>query len=94
MFLGEKLLEWILLAFGSAMCLGNLAALLNPPKNRDEQDLRKMGGLIQILPVSYTMIFIGSLALVGFPFLTGFYSKDVVFEIALATPTFIGNFAH
>lgn len=53
-----------------------------------------MGGLIQILPVSYTMIFIGSLALVGFPFLTGFYSKDVVLEIALATPTFIGNFAH
>jgi hypothetical protein len=39
-FLGEKLLEWLLLAFGSAMCLGNLAALLNPPKNRDEQDLR------------------------------------------------------
>ena len=41
MFLGEKLLEWLLLAFGSAMCLGNLAALLNPPKNRGEQDLRK-----------------------------------------------------
>jgi len=60
----------------------------------DEQDLRKMGGLLQILPVSYTMILIGSLALVGFPFLTGFYSKDVVLEVALATPTFIGNFAH
>ena len=40
------------------------------------------------------MIFIGSLALVGFPFLTGFYSKDVVLEVALATPTNIGNFAH
>lgn len=60
----------------------------------DEQDLRKMGGLLQILPISYTMILIGSLALVGFPFLTGFYSKDVVLEVALATPTFVGNFAH
>ena len=60
----------------------------------DEQDLRKMGGLLQILPISYTMILIGSLALVGFPFLTGFYSKDVVLEVALSSPTFIGNFAH
>ena len=60
----------------------------------DEKDLRKMGGLLQVLPISYTMILIGSLALVGFPFLTGFYSKDVVLEVALAAPTFVGNFAH
>jgi proton-translocating NADH-quinone oxidoreductase chain L len=60
----------------------------------DEQDLRKMGGYIQILPVSYTMVLIGSLALVGFPFLTGFYSKDVVLEVALASPSFVGSFAH
>lgn len=60
----------------------------------DEQDLRKMGGVIEVLPVSYTMILIGSLALVGFPFLTGFYSKDVVLEVALANPTFFGNFSH
>ncbi len=60
----------------------------------DEQDLRKMGGLIQVLPMSYTMILIGSLALVGFPFLTGFYSKDVILEIALTTPSLAGNFTH
>jgi NADH-ubiquinone oxidoreductase chain 5 len=60
----------------------------------DEQDLRKMGGMIQLLPMSYTMILIGSLALVGFPFLTGFYSKDVILEIALTTPTLAGNFTH
>jgi NADH-ubiquinone oxidoreductase chain 5 len=60
----------------------------------DEQDMRKMGGVIQLFPVSYTMILIGSLALTGFPFLTGFYSKDAILEVALAKHTPVGNFAH
>jgi NADH-ubiquinone oxidoreductase chain 5 len=60
----------------------------------DEQDMRKMGGLIRLFPTSYTMILIGSLALVGFPFLTGFYSKDAILEIALSKYTTIGNFSH
>ena len=37
----------------------------------DEQDMRKMGGLIKLIPVTYIMILIGSLSLMGFPFLTG-----------------------
>jgi NADH-ubiquinone oxidoreductase chain 5 len=45
-----------------------------------EQDMRKLGGLYKILPFSYSMILIGSFSLIGIPFLTGFYSKDVILE--------------
>jgi NADH-ubiquinone oxidoreductase chain 5 len=60
----------------------------------DEQDLRKFGGLLNIFPVSYTMVLIGSLALIGFPFLTGFYSKDCILELAIAKQTVISNFCY
>jgi len=53
-----------------------------------------MGGLVRILPFSYAMFFIGSLALMGFPFLTGFYSKDLILEVAFAKYGFNGHFAH
>jgi NADH-ubiquinone oxidoreductase chain 5 len=48
----------------------------------NEQDMRRMGGLLKILPYSYNMMLIGSLALIGFPFLSGFYSKDLILESA------------
>jgi NADH-ubiquinone oxidoreductase chain 5 len=50
----------------------------------DEQDFRRMGGLVRLLPFTYVMVLLGSLALLGFPFLTGFYSKDFLLEFAYA----------
>lgn len=49
----------------------------------DEQDIRKMGSLLRILPLSYMYILIGSFALIAFPFISGFYSKDLLLENAL-----------
>jgi NADH-ubiquinone oxidoreductase chain 5 len=48
----------------------------------DNQDLRKYGGMISFLPLSYSVILIASLSLVAFPFMTGFYSKDFILESA------------
>src|SRR6185312_17179089 len=45
-----------------------------------EQDVRKMGGLLYIMPLTYVFMLIGSLSLAGFPFLSGYYSKDLILE--------------
>lgn len=60
----------------------------------DEQDLRKMGFLILKLPFTYVAILIGSLAILGFPFLAGFYSKDLLLESTYTTYFFDGNFLY
>jgi NADH-ubiquinone oxidoreductase chain 5 len=46
----------------------------------NEQDIRRMGNLIKILPMTYCTFLIATLAIIGFPFLTGFFSKDMIIE--------------
>jgi NADH-ubiquinone oxidoreductase chain 5 len=60
----------------------------------EEQDLRKMGSIILQLPVTYIGVLIGSLALMGAPFLTGFYSKDAIIEVAYASFRVEGSVGH
>jgi len=59
----------------------------------EEQDIRSMGGVWKKIPYTYALMIIGTLALTGFPFLSGFYSKDAIIEFAYSKDTNIGYFA-
>lgn len=59
-----------------------------------EQDMRRMGGLTRLLPFTYICILISSLSLMGFPFLTGFYSKDPILASAFVLGTKESLFAY
>ncbi len=58
-----------------------------------EQDIRKMGALYKRIPATYLFMWIGSLALAGIPFFSGYYSKDIILKAAFASNSNVGTFA-
>ena len=60
---------------------------------KEEQDIRSMGGIWKKIPYTYVLMVIGTLALTGFPFLSGYYSKDAIIEFAYLRGTNIGYLA-
>ena len=60
---------------------------------KDEQNINLMGGVWKKLPYTYSLMIIGTLALTGFPLLSGFYSKDAIIEFAYLSENNVGTYA-
>ena len=59
----------------------------------EEQDIRSMGGVWKKIPYTYALMIIGTLALTGFPFLSGYYSKEAIIEFAYLKGSTVGYYA-
>lgn len=85
------LLHTVLHAFFKALLFLSAGVIIH--SLNDEQDIRKMGGLIRFMPFTYTVMLIGTIALLGLPWLSGFYSKDLILELAFGNYQFSSLFA-
>ena len=75
-------------AFFKALLFLGSGSVIHSLKN--EQDIRLMGGIWKKLPYTWILMIIGTLALTGFPFLSGFYSKDAIIEFAYLRGSSVG----
>ena len=78
-------------AFFKALLFLGSGCVIHSFKN--EQDIRLMGGVWKKIPYTYILMIIGTLALTGFPFLSGYYSKDAIIEFAYFKGSTIGYYA-
>ena len=78
-------------AFFKALLFLGSGSVIHAMNN--EQDINFMGGIKSKLPYTYTYMIIGTLALTGFPLLSGFYSKDAIIEFAFLKGSYVGYFA-
>ena len=78
-------------AFFKALLFLGAGSVIHAFKN--EQNIEKMGAVWRKLPYTYTLMLIGTLALTGFPFLSGFYSKDAIIEFAYLRDSTVGYYA-
>ncbi len=78
-------------AFFKALLFLGAGSVIHAMSN--EQDIRKMGGIWRKIPMTYAVMWIGSLALAGVPYFAGYYSKDFVLEAAYAAGTGVGMYA-
>jgi NADH-quinone oxidoreductase subunit L len=78
-------------AFFKALLFLGSGSVIHSFKN--EQDINQMGGVWKKLPYTYALMIIGTLALTGFPFLSGFYSKDAIIEFAFLRGNSLGFYA-
>ena len=87
---GAAIFHLVTHAFFKALLFLGAGAVIHSMS--DEQDIRRMGGIRLLIPKTYKMMWVGSLALAGVPFFAGYYSKDAILEAAYLQGTAIGQF--